>query len=405
MSTTKKKIIIGGTVVATLGLVIGLAVGIPLSQRANALKKAIEILDSHPLIDGHNDLAHVLRKIFKNQFNSFDLSKNMTGKSHTDLVRAKEGKLGGQFWAVYASCDSSSKDALRLHMEQAEVIKRFVSMYPEHLAFTTTAQEIRDAFKNKKLASLLGMESGHAIDSSLSILRMFYNIGVRYMTLTHNCNTPWATNHLVDRPSTNASTKVGLTAFGRLVIKEMNRLGMLVDLSHTSYQTQLDALEESKAPVIYSHSSVRALCGHTRNVRDEALQKLKKNNGVIMINFYNGFTTCNETVGSTANVIEHINYVKNLIGIDHVGIGSDFDGISDVPTGLEDVSKYPNLFAELIKQGWKDEDLAKLAGGNILRALEDAEKYAKSVKDMAPLDDIISQDDLVGEFKNCRTSF
>jgi membrane dipeptidase len=246
--------------------------GLPV--RIDPMSEANLLLEQHPLIDGHNDLAMAIRSLYKNQFGQFNLTLDLANLTHTDLLRVRAGKLGGQFWAIYAPCATDGKDAFRYHLEQVELMRRVIDKYPQHLQFATTADEIRQAFANKKVASLFGMESGHAIESSLSLLRLFYDVGVRYMTLTHNCNTPWATQNQVDVDPNSADAKRGLTDFGRLVVKEMNRLGMLVDLSHTSYQTQLDALSVSRAPVIYSHSSVYALCSSTRNVKDDVLRKL-----------------------------------------------------------------------------------------------------------------------------------
>lgn len=254
-------------------LLFGVSFSLPLKE--DSLKKALEILDKkQPIIDGHNDLAHVLRIKFRNQFSRFNLSTNMSELSHTDIVRARQGRLGAQFWAAYANCSTLGKDALRKHMEQVELLKRIMATYSTDLQFATSTLEIQNALLFGRIASLIGMESGHAIDSSLSILRSFYSLGVRYMTLTHNCNIPWAMNNQVDNGTNPELAKRGLTEFGRLVVKEMNRLGMLVDLSHTSHQTQLDAFDVAEAPVMFSHSSVHAICNHTRNVRDDVLEKL-----------------------------------------------------------------------------------------------------------------------------------
>ncbi|CAF0784069.1 unnamed protein product [Brachionus calyciflorus] len=382
-------------------------------EKLRNLEKAKEILDKYPLIDGHNDLPHMIRTNFMNRFGQFDLNDmkqsliSSTGKegiTHTDIKRIREGKLSGQFWAIYANCQTDAKDSVRRHLEQIDVVYRFVEKYSNDFQFVQKSGDIMPAFKNKKIISLLGLESGHAIDSSLAILRVFYELGVRYMTLTHNCDVPWATNNQIDRLA-NASSYGGLTKFGRKVIQEMNRLGMIVDLSHVSYQTMLDALDESKAPVMFSHSSVYSLCNHVRNVRDDVLLKLKQNNGILMINLYNGFIKCGNQVPTMNDIIAHFNYTKNLIGVDHIGIGADFDGVDLTPPDVDDVSKYPNLFAALIENGWNENDLAKIAGLNVIRVLADNEKYAKSVENMEPIDDYIDKTDLDPKYSECRTSF
>jgi membrane dipeptidase len=384
-------------------------------QKNNNLEKAKSILENNPLIDGHNDLADLIRSNFKNQLSQFNFEdllntnpnlNGTNGNTATDIKRLKEGKVSGQFWAIYASCSTLGKDAIRIHMEQLDTIRRLIDKYSDNLQFAKSSTEMMNAFKNKKIASLMGLESGHAIDSSLSLLRIFYSLGIRYMTLTYNCNLPWATNHNVDVYS-NSSSYGGLTQFGRKVVQEMNRLGMIVDLSHTSYQTQVDALTESKAPVMFSHSVAYAICNNSRNVKDNVLELLGKNNGIIMINFYNNFLNCNSSQQPTTikNVIGHLNYIKNLIGVNHIGIGSDYDGVYSVPIGLEDVSSYPNLFAELLNDGWSESDLVKLAGGNVIRVFKDVELYSQSQSKMEPIDDYLSQDELGDEFKSCRTSF
>jgi membrane dipeptidase len=279
-----ENVLLAGVVFVVLATVLGLAIGVPLSlQKRDYLSEANEILDSNVLIDGHNDFPHMVRKNFKNRFGEFNFTdmRQHVGRlngsnqiTHTDLTRLRQGKLGAQFWAAYADCDTLAKDAARIHLEQIDVIKRLVRRHPDQLEFVTDSSGIRAAFKNKKIASLIGVESGHAIDSSLALLRILYELGARYMTLTHNCNVPWATNHLVDRNETAAAEQGGLSAFGRKVIQEMNRLGMMIDLSHTSHRTQLDAMSESNAPVIYSHSSAYSVCNATRNVRNDVLLQL-----------------------------------------------------------------------------------------------------------------------------------
>lgn len=400
-------------VVITVCLILGLSIGIPLTQNSRKnlsnRERATQLLDNNLLIDGHNDIPHMIRKNFKNRFQKFDfndMKKDLEkgAISHTDLARIKEGKLSAQFWVSYANCDSNAKDAARLHLEQVDTIKRLVESYPNEMVFVTSSSELKAAFRQKKIASMIGLESGHAIDSSLAMLRIFYYLGTRYMTLTHNCDVPWATNNLVDKYE-NASSLGGLTKFGRTVIQEMNRLGMMVDLSHVSYATMIDALNETKAPVIFSHSSVFSICNHTRNVRDDVLLKLKENKGIVMINFANGFVNCNSTNSKTdvENVAEHFTYVKNLIGVDYLGIGADYDGVEFTPEGLEDVSKYPNLVVSLLEKGWTDSEIIKIMGANLVRVFEDVEKYAKLKQEMRPIDDLINVADLTDKFKECRT--
>lgn len=272
-------------------LLLGIAIAVPLSyilehadqrEDEDSLAKATRILENNLLIDGHNDLAWMIRDNFENNLEKFDLEEitneryNLSKSyytTHTDLKRIREGKLSGQFWSVFGLCSASGKDATRIYLEQVDIIKRFVRKYSNTFEFVTSSAEMEKAFRHKKFGSMLGMESGHAIDSSMGALRMFYDLGVRYMTLTHNCDVPWATNNLVDNKP-DPEKYGGLNDFGRLVVKEMNRLGMIVDLAHTSTKTMEDVLEVSKAPVMFSHSSVYKLCQNTRNVKDHVLREL-----------------------------------------------------------------------------------------------------------------------------------
>ncbi|XP_003705702.1 dipeptidase 1 isoform X2 [Megachile rotundata] len=380
---------------SVLLLVIGLSVGLSVSSF-----KGSDALDTAPLVDGHNDLAYNLYALLNNKLEGFDFTKNLTndkiwGKKacescYTDLPRLRKGKLGAQFWAAYVGCDSQYKDALQLTLRQIDVIKRLVDNYPNDLQFVTKANDIEEAWRSGKIASMIGVEGGHSIDSSLAVLRLFYELGVRYLTLTHMCNTPWAdASPALDKPVRN------LTEFGVVVVHEMNRLGMLVDLSHVSHNVMRRVLALTKAPVMFSHSSVYAICAHHRNVPDDVLHLVKKNNGIVMVNFYSGFINCNTSRNATIqDVVDHINYIRNLIGADHVGIGADYDGVEVMPEGLEDVSKYPDLFDRLyesdVEPKWTKEELEKLAGRNLIRVFKDVELVRDNLKSGHPLETVIT---------------
>jgi membrane dipeptidase len=352
------------------------------------------------LIDGHNDLPWELRA----RGDDLDLSERIP-TTHTDLPRLREGGVGGQFWSVYVP--GTADDPVTMVLEQIDRAHRMISRYPDALRLALTADDIDNAAKQGKIASLLGAEGGHAINSNLAILRALYALGVRYMTLTHNYNVPWA-DSATDTPEIG-----GLSDFGREVVGEMQRLGMLVDLSHVSPDTMRDALDTAHAPVVFSHSSARAVCDNPRNVPDDVLERLPANGGVCMVTFVPAFVSqeCSDwwaglkkytklqgldpgsfddlrtaspswtarhpaPAASLAQVAEHIDHVREVAGPGHVGIGGDFDGTSHVTKGLEDVSKYPALFDELRARGWSQADLEALAGGNLLRVLRDAEAAA-----------------------------
>jgi membrane dipeptidase len=374
------------------------------------------VLDEVPLIDGHNDLPYNLYRIEGNKLNDFDFDSDLrqnpkwqVSSSHTDLPRLRQGKVGGQFWVAYVGCETNYKDAVERTMEQIDVVKRLVAKYPKSMQLVTTADGIMQAFNASKIASLICVEGGHSIDSRLSVLRLFYELGVRYMTLTHNCNTPWADNHQQYSQS-NVPKIGGLNKFGKDIILEMNRLGMMVDLSHVSKDVMLDALNVTLAPVIFSHSSSRAVYNVTRNADDEVLLKLKNNGGIIMLNFYPGFIAPRATI---YDVIAHINHIKSVIGPDHIGLGGDYDGVSSQPVGLEDVSKYPDLFDLLAEDGhgyepWNREDLQKLAGLNLIRVYKEVEivrdfllKNGTAINDSS-----ISREDLIATnvTLTCRTN-
>nr|NP_001286032.1 uncharacterized protein Dmel_CG42750, isoform C [Drosophila melanogaster]AHN54546.1 uncharacterized protein Dmel_CG42750, isoform C [Drosophila melanogaster] len=380
--------------VSSILLIIGAAsVAVPLALRVAAsapfeerLRVAVQLLDQVPLIDGHNDLPWNIRKFLHNKLNDFNFDEDLRNVmpwgrshwSHTDLTRLKKGRISAQFWAAYVPCEAQHRDAVQLTLEQIDVIKRLTDRYSPQLTTCTSAQDIIDAHKNQQLCSLTGVEGGHSLGGSLAVLRTLYAIGVRYMTLTSTCHTPWADSSYADAPTFNMKHG-GLTIFGKTIIREMNRLGMMVDLSHVSKGTMRDALEVSEAPVIFSHSSAYELCNTSRNVQDDILQALAKNGGLVMVNFYSKFLSCSDN-STVHDAVAHINHIKRVAGIDHVGLGAGYDGINYTPKGLEDVSSYPTLFAELLGGGWTIDELTKLAGGNFLRVMQQVEKLRDDKK-------------------------
>jgi membrane dipeptidase len=372
-----------------------------------ALEHARALLRSTPLIDGHNDLPWAIRTAqgAPRDVAAYDLRERTPGM--TDLERLKQGQVGAQFWSIYVDGEMKDSGYARVQLEEFDIARRMIARYPDRLSLALTADDIERDAKRGRLASLLGMEGGHVIENSLGALRSYYALGARYMTLTHNVTTDWADAAL------DSARHGGLTPFGREVVHEMNRLGMLVDLAHVSPGTMSDALDATDAPVIFSHSGARALVDHPRNVPDSILARLPKNGGVVMVTFVPQFVSTEfmaweqqsdsvwkqlkATVpdsaerrrqhdaweaghappsATLAQVADHIEHVRDVAGVDHVGIGSDFDGIEHVPVGLEDVSRFPFLFAELIRRGWNDTDLQKLAGRNLLRVMHQAEATA-----------------------------
>ena len=370
-----------------------------------ALEHARRLLRSTPLIDAHNDLPDVIREKYARDVVAHDLRPRTS--DDTDLVKLREGEVGAQFWSVYVPGSLKNGRFARTQLEQIDIARRMIAQYPESLALALTADEIEKYFHAGKIASLLGMEGGHVIENSLGALRAFYDLGVRYMTLTHFETIDWADS------ATSPARHGGLSNFGKEVVREMNRLGMLVDISHVSPETMADALDVSAAPVIFSHSSTRALTDHPRNVPDHILKRLAENGGVIMLSFIPAFVSQEvanwepplvggETMeerdrkmqallakgprpqATLRQVADHIEHARKIAGVDHIGIGSDFYGSTDMPKGLEDVSMYPYLFAELIQRGWGDQDLKKLAGQNLLRAMRQAEVVAAHLRKIRP---------------------
>lgn len=364
-------------VVATLAAGLGLPLALNPHMESHTSEERLDVvrrlLKEAPLIDGHNDLPWNLRKFVHNKLLDLNLSAieneepwSKSRWSHTDIPRLRAGLLGAQFWSAYVPCKAQNLDAVQITLEQIDVIRRLVDYNSQHLALVRSSSELLHIHKEGRIASLIGVEGGHALGNSLAVLRTFYDLGARYLTITHACDTPWARG-------SNSQDPEGLTPFGKSVIKEMNRLGMIIDLSHTSMNTAKAALNVSHAPVIFSHSSAYSLCNSTRNVPDDVLKLVAHNGGVVMVNFYTYLVTCNETA-SIQDVINHINHIRTVAGVDHVGLGAGYDGINMTPTGLEDVSRYPHLLAELLADPkWSEKDIALLAGLNVLRVFEAVE--------------------------------
>ena len=358
----------------------------------------------HPIIDGHNDLPWEMREQFDYDLAAYDLTQRQS-RTHTDFARLSEGGVGGQFWSVYVPCSLPGDAAVTATLQQIDFVHQLVARYPALTSLCRTADDVRSAWVSGRFASLMGAEGGHSINSSLAVLRMLFDLGVRYMTLTHNDNTPWA-DSATDEPALG-----GLNDFGRSVVAEMNRLGMLVDLSHVSADTMRDALAVAESPVVFSHSSARTVCDVPRNVPDDVLAELSVNGGVCMVTFVPYFVsvecaefsdqaralvrsrgddpknfdalnsalaelsrTTTRPRATVAQVADHVDHVRSVAGLDHVGLGGDYDGCDELPIGLDDVSCYPALLAELSDRGWSATDLAALCGGNVLRVLGDAER-------------------------------
>jgi membrane dipeptidase len=420
-----------------LGVALALSIALPAAAKAppkaapaaDPAERVAKVLEKTPLIDGHNDLPWEIRTRFDSDFSKIDLTKDTsklpihggdTGLM-TDIPRMRAGHMGGQFWSVWIPASTKGPAAVQMTIEQIDLVRRMVAAYPSDFEMASTAADVERIHKAGRIAAMVGVEGGHQIDNSLAALRAYYALGARYMTLTHTSDIDWA-DSATDNPSHH-----GLTPFGRAVVHEMNRLGMLVDLSHVSAETMKAALATTQSPVIFSHSGARAIVDHPRDVPDDVLELVAKNHGVVMANFYPGYvdearakweadraaeiTRFNAPpyaglyigqperakaaladwdkahpmpVTTVAMVADHIEHIAKVCGHDCVGLGSDFDGIPDGPQGLGGVDKFPAVLEELARRGWSDEDLAKLAGGNVLRVMRDNEAVAKRLQAAEP---------------------
>ncbi|MFG2716002.1 dipeptidase [Streptomyces goshikiensis] len=376
---------------------------------ARRLGEARELLVEHPVVDGHNDLPWALRKQVRYDLDRRDIAGDQSAYLHTDIPRLRAGGVGAQFWSVYVSTELTGDEAVSATLEQMDAVDQLIARYPGDLVRALTADDMEAARADGRIASLMGAEGGHSINNSLATLRALHRLGVRYMTLTHNDTIDWADS------ATDEPRHGGLTDFGREVVREMNRVGMLVDLSHVAATTMRDALAVSAAPVIFSHSSSLAICDHPRNIPDDVLELLPANGGVAMATFVPKFIlpaavawtqAADENlrahglhhldtgpeamtlhrafeaehprpVATAATVADHLDHMREVAGVDHIGIGGDYDGTAFTPAGLDDVSGYPNLIAELLERGWSKPDLAKLTWSNAVRALRDAEAVAR----------------------------
>ena len=365
------------------------------------------LLARHPVVDGHNDLLWEAREQVGYDFDRLDVGAGGT-PTHTDLPRLVEGGVGGQFWSVYVPSTLPGGAAVTATLEQVDACHRMVERYADRLALATTADEVEAAWRSGRIASLLGAEGGHSIDCSMGALRVLFDLGVRYLTLTHNDNTPWA-DSATDEPVVG-----GLSAFGVEVVREMNRLGMMVDLSHVAATTMRAALDATAAPVVFSHSSARAVTDHPRNVPDDVLARLAGNGGLCMVTFVPSFvssacaawdlefrrqcaerglshlaaagfgeeyrTAHPEPTATLADVVAHVEHVREVAGIEHIGLGGDYDGTATLPDGLEDVTGYPRLLAALADRGWSEADLGRLTSGNVLRVMRGVEAVARDLR-------------------------
>ena len=348
----------------------------PASAQETLTQRIERILSRVPLIDGHNDLPGQIRDIQtpEGDVGLYDLRQTTSGD--TDIPRLRQGLVGAQFWSVHVNVENPAP--AKQQLEQIDIAHRIFETYPDELEFAGSASDIQRIFGAGKIASLLGIEGGHVIENSLGALRAFYRAGVRYMGLTHFSNTDWADS------STDEVVNDGLSPFGEEVVREMNRMGMLVDLAHTSPATMSDALNLAEAPVIFSHAGAQALADHPRNVPDSILRRLTENGGVVMQVFYPPYISIDDSVANISDVANHIEHIRTVAGINHVGIGSDFDGIPTYVEGLEDVSTFPALFMELAGRGWTDQELSKLAGENLLRVMRETEAVAMRLQRERP---------------------
>lgn len=379
-------------------LAVVLALGLSVSRAETVRERALRLMAETPLIDGHNDLPWQMRKRFNNQLSTVNL--NTLSGTHTNIPKIKEGRLAAQFWAAYVPCDTQYKDAVRQTLEQIDIVHEMCNKYPDDFMFAASSDDIQKAFKQNKTASLIGVEGGHSLDSSLGTLRTMYQLGVRYLTLTHSCNTPWADNWRVDTGD-DPKEHNGLSAFGQKLILEMNRIGMLIDLAHVSVDVMNKVLDISEAPVIFSHSSAYTVCPHRRNVPDDVLKRVKEKAGIVMVNFYNDYVTCSQKA-NLSDVADHFDYIKKVAGSSIIGFGGDYDGVTRVPEGLEDVSKYPDLVEELLRRGWNDTEVKEALGENLLRVFRKVEEVRDSMKAKNPDDTPIELD----QVKNpCRTNY
>ncbi len=396
----------------------------PLAAQDRAEQTAAAALEAAPVWDGHNDVPIQLRGRFDNRINDFDFADTLDTATedraamHTDLTRLRTGKVSAQWWSVYVSASLPEPEAVQATIEQIDVTKRLIARYPDALQFALTADEVEQAMAAGRVASLLGMEGGHSIGSSLAVLRQMYDLGARYMTLTHGTTLSWADS------ATDAPQHGGLNAFGVDVVREMNRIGMLVDLSHVSEEAMHDALDVAGAPVIFSHSGARAINGHLRNVPDSVLARLPQNGGIVMVVALPWFLTedlrqhsANRAaeqarleallpgrpdeveaqlavwdaedrapVSTISDMADHIDHIRDIAGIDNIGIGGDYDGMPNGPVGMEDVTGYPALFVELARRGYSQEDLEKISSRNMMRVMRAAEAYAASQRSATPIE-------------------
>ncbi|MGX1886016.1 dipeptidase [Streptomyces sp. NPDC055287] len=392
-------------------------------EQDRLVARARELLAAHPVVDGHNDLPWALREQVRYDLDRRDIAADQSACLHTDIPRLRSGGVGAQFWSVYVRSDLAGDEAVSATLEQIDVVGQLLARYPDHLARALTADDMESARADGRIASLMGAEGGHSINNSLATLRALHTLGVRYMTLTHNDNIAWA-DSATDEPGVG-----GLSPFGHEVVREMNRIGMLVDLSHVAATTMRAALGTSVAPVIFSHSSARAVCDHPRNIPDDVLELLPGNGGVAMVTFVpkfvlpeavewtrradenmrahglhhlemtadamkvqRAFEEANpRPVATVATVADHLDHMREVAGVDHIGIGGDFDGTAFTPAGLEDVAGYPNLIAELLRRRWSEPEIAKLTWHNAVRAVRDAESVSATLGHLTPSNATLSE--------------